>query len=112
MKKLAVVVLAAGSSSRMRTIKQLIEFNHKKLLEIVLEEAKKLNNATFCVLGAHFKSIKEKINFNGIQLIENRNFKEGLSSSITKSLNYFEENKMNSFYSNWYNIHYSLTISF
>jgi len=78
MSTVAVLVLAAGQSSRMKSIKQLAKIDQKFLLEITLEKAKKIGlKNTFCVLGANADTIKNQINFEGIQTIINKNFKDG-----------------------------------
>ena len=52
MKKIAIVILAAGKSSRMNAIKQLVKINNKTLLEITLEKVKRVfSENIFCVLG-------------------------------------------------------------
>ncbi|MHB0754426.1 nucleotidyltransferase family protein [Polaribacter sp. M15] len=87
MDTIAVLVLAAGKSSRMKSIKQLTKINDKTLLEITLDKAKQIApNNTFCILGANADKIKSQINFNGIHIIINKNFEKGLSSSIIKGV--------------------------
>jgi molybdenum cofactor cytidylyltransferase len=61
MKKIAIIILAAGSSSRMGKIKQLLKFKDNTLLETAIEAATASNgNAVFCVLGAHSEIIKKR----------------------------------------------------
>ena len=87
MKNIAVLVLAAGKSSRMKSIKQLLKINNKTLLEITLETAKKVNSKNiFCVLGANADKIKIETNIKDIHFIFNRNFESGLSSSIVTGI--------------------------
>ncbi len=94
MKKIAVVILAAGKSTRMGSIKQLEEINGKPLLEIVLEKVKNLKKNSFCVLGANANLIKKNIDFDSIKIIENQNFEKGLSTSITTSIQYFNKKSL------------------
>ena len=62
MKNLAILVLAAGKSSRMKSIKQLEKITNKTLLEITLDTAKKVTRKNiFCVLGANAKKIQQKM---------------------------------------------------
>lgn len=92
MKKVAVLILAAGSSSRMKTPKQLLKIGNKTLLEIVLEKAKFIfEEPVFCVLGANEKLIRKTINTKNIEFIYNKNYLEGLSTSIVSGIKYLEK---------------------
>jgi len=80
---LAILVLAAGESSRMKTPKQLVKIGVNFLLETVLSKAKAINvNHVYCVLGANDVLIRREISSTNTHFIHNTNFKEGLSSSI------------------------------
>ena len=92
MKNIAVLVLAAGKSSRMESIKQLEKINRKTLLDITLEKVKSIFNDTiFCVLGANADKIKQEISTENIKFINNKKFETGLSSSIVAGIQYFKE---------------------
>ncbi|WP_158840768.1 nucleotidyltransferase family protein [Polaribacter sp. L3A8] len=94
MKNIAILVLAAGKSSRMNGIKQLEKINKKTLLEISLENIKTVFSSTiYCVLGANADKIKSKIHTNNIEFIKNENFENGLSSSIVAGITYFKKKK-------------------
>ena len=70
MKNIAVLILAAGKSSRMHSIKQLEKINNKTLLDITLEKAKRISpTATFCVLGANSDQIKQGITIENIDIL-------------------------------------------
>lgn len=93
MEYLAILVLAAGKSSRMKDIKQLLKINNKTLLEITLETAKNVfSKNIFCVLGANAEEIKKKTATEDINYIFNNNFEQGLSSSIVSGVNYIQKN--------------------
>ncbi|WP_297802219.1 nucleotidyltransferase family protein [uncultured Polaribacter sp.] len=95
MKNIAIVILAAGKSSRMNAIKQLEKINNKTLLEITLEKVKNIfSDNIFCVLGSNHDQIINKTNSEDIEFIKNKHFENGLSSSIVASLNYFKINKL------------------
>ena len=95
MKNIAILVLAAGKSSRMKSIKQLEKINNKTLLELTLEKAKSLlSKNIYCVLGANSNEIKSKIKTEGIEFIKNENFENGLSTSIISGINYFKNRKL------------------
>lgn len=96
MNSIAVLVLAAGKSSRMKDIKQLLKINNKTLLETALENGKKINpDNVFCVLGAHAEKIKKETSTKNITYIFNNNFEKGLSSSIVCGVNYIAKEHSN-----------------
>lgn len=95
MVNIAVLVLAAGKSSRINGIKQLERINGKTLLDITLETAQKVvQNNIFCVLGANAKKIQDEISTKNIKFIENKNFEKGLSSSIVSGINHFKNENL------------------
>lgn len=97
MVNLAVLVLAAGASSRMQTPKQLLKISDKTLLQHVLNKAK-ITSApfpVFCVLGANASLIQHQINEENVHFIINKNYKEGLSSSIVVGIEYLKKNHPN-----------------
>ncbi|NCT10783.1 MAG: nucleotidyltransferase family protein [Flavobacteriia bacterium] len=93
MRNLAVLVLAAGASSRMRSPKQLLKIGDKTLLEIVLEKSKKISVLPiFCVLGANATLIQNEIPSKNTEFIINKKYHQGLSTSIVAGVNYLEKN--------------------
>ena len=89
MQKTAILILAAGSSSRMGKPKQLLPYKNTTLLGIAIEQAQKSNvNAVFCVLGANAEIIEKSIEKHQIETIYNPNYKDGLSSSIVTGIDY------------------------
>jgi molybdenum cofactor cytidylyltransferase len=93
---IAILVLAAGKSSRMQSIKQLEKVGNKTLLNITLEKAVQLQETDiYCVLGANASLIKKSIVLPNITPIFNDNYINGLSTSIIAGLNYFKEHDLN-----------------
>ncbi|MFT4780719.1 MAG: molybdenum cofactor cytidylyltransferase [Flavobacteriales bacterium] len=89
---IALVILSAGSSTRMGTAKQLLPVGDTTLLGVSIESALKSNsNKVFCVLGAHAKTIYNSISQYDIETIPNDKHEEGLSSSIVEGINYIED---------------------
>ncbi|MGY3055437.1 molybdenum cofactor cytidylyltransferase [Pedobacter sp. UYEF25] len=85
--KIGVVILAAGSSSRLGYAKQLVELNGKFLLQNVIDVAEELNvEPRVLVLGARANEIAGNINFRNFEVLINRNWEEGMSSSIKLGL--------------------------
>ena len=96
MKNIAILVLAAGKSSRMNSIKQLEKINNKTLLELTIQKIQAFYTATiFCVLGANAGKIKSAINTDNIQFIQNDHFEDGLSASILSGIEYFKKKELN-----------------
>ena len=91
MKNIAVIVLAAGKSSRMKTPKQLVKIGNNFLLEFVLSKAKAINkNHVYCVLGANDARIRQEISSSNVHFVYNAAFNEGLSSSIVSGVSEIE----------------------
>ncbi|MGB0891713.1 MAG: nucleotidyltransferase family protein [Flavobacteriaceae bacterium] len=96
MKNIAILVLAAGKSSRMNTIKQLEKIDSKTLLEVTLDKVKPISSDNvFCVLGANADKIKRAISIENVTFILNKNYEIGLSSSIISGINYFKKKQLN-----------------
>lgn len=94
--KTAIVILAAGKSSRMGQIKQLLAIGNKTLLTLAIESALQTDaDKTYCVLGAHSETIQKTIEHYPIGLISNKNYHLGLSSSIIAALNHLEDQHYN-----------------
>tara|TARA_R110000751_G_scaffold174236_1_gene280614 strand:+ start:272 stop:853 length:582 start_codon:yes stop_codon:yes gene_type:complete len=93
----AILILSAGSSTRMGTTKQLLPIGNKTLLGLSIENALQTNaKKVFCVLGSNAENIKNSISQYDIEIIINPNFKEGLSSSIVEGLNHIENSNFDS----------------
>jgi molybdenum cofactor cytidylyltransferase len=91
MENIAVIVLAAGKSSRMKMPKQLVKIGNNFLLEFVLSKAKAIyKNHVYCVLGANDARIRREISSPNIHFIYNPTFNEGLSSSIVTGISKIE----------------------
>jgi molybdenum cofactor cytidylyltransferase len=79
----AIIILAAGSSSRLGRPKQLLRYNHKTLLDISLESAKQTRaECVIVVLGSGKSLIENNINNEGLILVENEDWETGMASSI------------------------------
>ncbi|OZV70721.1 nucleotidyltransferase family protein [Winogradskyella aurantia] len=90
--KTAILILAAGKSSRMGRPKQLLPIKHKTLLNSAIDTALASNcSDVICVIGAYRYKIKASIPSNSVKLLENSNFEHGLSTSIIEGVNYLEK---------------------
>ncbi|WP_293743493.1 nucleotidyltransferase family protein [uncultured Pedobacter sp.] len=88
-----IIILAAGSSSRLGKPKQLLDYNGKTLLQTVINEAL----ATDCkpvivVLGAYAQKIADQHRHNGIKIIINQSWEEGMGASIVAGLSTIVKN--------------------
>ncbi len=93
---IAVIILAAGASTRIGTPKQLLKWKNTTLLGHAIITAKKLNTKDIIViLGNNYALIKSKINNSGVQILNNKNWKKGLGNSIAFGVNNILENKSN-----------------
>ncbi|RXJ98974.1 glycosyl transferase [Arcobacter sp. CECT 8989] len=90
-KKLAVLILAAGTSSRLGESKQLVRYKRKTLLEHACQKALEVSDDVFVVLGSNSEICKEKIKNLSVKTIFNKDFREGLSSSIRTGISRIEE---------------------
>ncbi|RXK61718.1 nucleotidyltransferase family protein [Lacibacter luteus] len=79
----AVIVLAAGESSRLGTPKQLVAYAGTTLLQHSVEVAQNSNAETvLVVLGANADIIKEALKDSTADIVVNEQWKEGMASTI------------------------------
>ena len=84
------ILLAAGQSKRLKNENKLIKiFKNKPLIHHALISAKNSKiSKIIIVLGCQHKDVKKKIKKNKkITLVHNKNYKDGISSSIKAGLN-------------------------
>jgi len=94
---LAIVIIAAGNSSRLGTNKQLIKLNGATLLGRTIDIAKQLNNPFICVLGFDADKIKRQTNLNSDTFVINNHWQQGMGSSIACGVNYFSHSNSTTF---------------
>lgn len=86
--KTAIIILAAGNSSRLERPKQLLEYKESTLLKNTISEALKvLNSFVIVVTGANHKEIEKQLNTEEINICFNPEWENGMSSSVVKGLN-------------------------
>ena len=91
-KNLAVIILAAGKSSRLKgKTKQLLKYQDESLIKIAVKKALKISSDVFVVLG-HEKELcmKELKDFN-INIVINENYHQGMGTSISKAIKYTQD---------------------
>ncbi len=83
-KNLAIVILAAGKSSRMGDeTKQLLKYKEESLLKIACKKALEVSNTVFVVLGHDFELCQDEIKDLDVNIIYNKDFEKGIGSSIS-----------------------------
>jgi molybdenum cofactor cytidylyltransferase len=87
-KKIGVVILAAGGSSRLGQPKQLLLFKDKPLLQNTIEQSQEAFTFTsnVLVLGAYGPAIQESIDPGNFQVVMNEDWVVGMAGSIRKGL--------------------------
>lgn len=95
-KEIAILILAAGSSSRLGHPKQLVQFEGKSLLRRTIETALDCQcKKIVTVLGANSELIKREINYPSVTVVENKDWKQGMGSSIAKGVETLEGDLQN-----------------
>jgi molybdenum cofactor cytidylyltransferase len=80
----AVIILAAGESSRLGRPKQLLKYQDETLLQHAIDMAKRsLAKSTIVVLGSGIEQILNTIATDGLYVIQNDNWQTGIASSIS-----------------------------
>ena len=80
----SAVVLAAGMSTRMGRLKQLLPFDGKPLLQIVLDTLSQTAvDDIVLVLGFGADEIRRHIDLGSARLVINEAFREGMSTSLS-----------------------------
>jgi molybdenum cofactor cytidylyltransferase len=87
----AMILLAAGGSTRMGRPKQLLEFKGKKLITIVVERLLACRKfPVIVVLGELSKEIAPYCKLEGVSIIQNINWQSGMASTIQCGLEFAE----------------------
>src|SRR5215471_7458356 len=83
MNRTAIIILAAGSSSRYGDIKQLLPFNEKPLLQHAIDEAINSGaNSVVVVTGANSDEVLTGISVKKVTIVLNERWQQGMASSI------------------------------
>jgi molybdenum cofactor cytidylyltransferase len=94
---IAVLILAAGASSRMGTTKQLLSWNGTNLLDTTIENALIIcPDHVVVVLGANAKEIQAHSDHNkNVQFVFHKNWNFGLGSSISYGVDFIQRSFQN-----------------
>ena len=91
----AIIILAAGKSSRLGHPKQLLPFKGKSLINHCIETAKKVSAHVLVITGAERMRIESEIKDDAVLVVHNPEWEEGMASSIRHGLSYLTENLQN-----------------
>lgn len=85
--RVAAIVLAAGMSRRMGTPKQLLRLGDKSLLEHALDNVRGSNvDEIVLVLGAAADEVRKQLVTDGLRVVLNPDFQQGMGTSLRKGL--------------------------
>lgn len=83
----AIIILAAGASTRMGQPKQLLLYQGRSLLRHTVESAiASVCKPIIVVLGANAEQIRSEVNQPSIQIVENPQWNLGMSSSMRSGI--------------------------
>jgi molybdenum cofactor cytidylyltransferase len=88
----AIIIISAGSSSRLGRPKQLVDYKGNKLINHILKEclASKLGDV-YLLLGANKDIIETQLSPGDYQLLHNPDWKKGMGNSISKAVREISE---------------------
>jgi len=84
--KLAIIILAAGASSRLGQSKQLVNINGECLLERQSNLALSISKNVYCVLGSAAERHRQVIANKSIKIVVNEQWQQGMSTSIAAGI--------------------------
>lgn len=82
----AIVILAAGASSRFGSPKQLAEWRGRPLIRFVAEEALAACAEVVVVIGAHASAVRAALDGLSCRIVENTAWQRGPGSSLKAAL--------------------------
>lgn len=87
-KQIALIILAAGSSTRLGTPKQLLRYGEQSLLFYAAKTAvASVCDPVVIVLGAYAELLKPEVQELPVKVVENLNWAEGMGASIGTGIN-------------------------
>jgi len=93
---IAILILAAGASTRMGSPKQLLSWGNATLLEHTISQAEQCEvDDVYVVLGANHQKISTKIKTSDVTIIISDNWQSGLGSSLASGVKYLQNSNTN-----------------
>lgn len=94
-RKIAMIILAAGESKRLGTIKQNLPWKKTTLLGHAIEQGiSSIADVVIVVLGSNAETILNGIDQTKITIINNSNWQEGMGTSIACAMHYLHKNSL------------------
>lgn len=91
-KDLAVVILAAGISSRLGNItKQLLVYKNETLLKIAVKKALEISKDVFVILGHEKEKCEKELEDFDVNIIYNPNYKKGMGTTLSLAISCTKE---------------------
>lgn len=91
-KDLAVLILAAGISSRLGNLtKQLLVYKNETLLKIAVKKAFEISKDVFVILGHEKEKCEKELEDFDVNIIYNPNYKKGMGSTLSLGINHTKE---------------------
>jgi molybdenum cofactor cytidylyltransferase len=91
---IALIILAAGNSSRLGKPKQLVVFNGETLLERIAREAlESVCSPIIVVTGNDSETFRQRLKSYRLQIVENEHWQQGMGSSISLGIERLIETK-------------------
>jgi molybdenum cofactor cytidylyltransferase len=82
-----IIILAAGASTRLGEPKQQLLYKGKTLLQHAVDAAvESMAEVVIVVLGANAEVIKKDITNQGVAIVHNKDWEDGMASSIRKGI--------------------------
>ena len=91
MASIPILLLAAGSSSRMGQPKQLLPWGDKTIIEHQIQTLENTGNPVVAVLGCHSDKIVPVIKNDRVSFVVNENWEKGMGSSIAAGIEYLKK---------------------
>ena len=93
--KTAIIILAAGQSKRMGTLKQNLPWKRTTLLGHAIEQGiNSIADHVFVVLSSNSKAIINKTDSGNITTISNPDWESGMGTSIARAMHYLDKNSL------------------
>ncbi|PKV50896.1 molybdenum cofactor cytidylyltransferase [Aquimarina sp. MAR_2010_214] len=93
--KIAQLILAAGSSSRMGEPKQVLPWSNTTLIGHAIEKALLIKEVPiYVVLGAHYDVIYKEICHFPVTILKNSKWQSGMGSTIRSGIMAIQQNKL------------------
>jgi len=93
MDDIPIILLAAGSSSRMGQPKQLLPWGDKTLIEFQVEKLLQLQNPVIVVLGSGAEKISPLLQKYAVQVVINSDWEKGMGTSVAAGMKQIQSAK-------------------